>query len=500
MMGKTMRHASNLKHNQAKYKPGLRALRLAALCTASLAPLNLQSCLEPADSAEARPSGQAYPQILYAAQELSLASFDLATGNALPGTIADVKGPTDMQALADGTVLVNLSGSNEILILDGKTMLLKARLPSSSGSARKPVHAYITPVMGGKQYWVTLNDGDGSQASNSARFLNLDSADKAEYLQPAGEVALGIGHHKAAFSSDRPRMLISNIGDCEDIMSVFDYADPAAIRKISTLDAAASGFDGSDKTHTCDQAKATVTTPAKGIAPAPHGCAAARGNGHALCNETGNGVLVAVDLDAAVPGYKLIPTRGTGGGYTAAHPGGRYIYSLQSQPSESAGGLPCQIGQVAIVDMLSDSLVGELPLLYKGGNCVDSLKGSLAANASPSHALFSLDGSQAFINVAGAAGDTASRVSLQLVLDVSDPAHPKQLASLAIGSSSGSHGETLTGDGKYLVVANNKDASVSVIDVASSTVARTLHIGNAGKTLATFGSAEGPSHQAGPFQ
>ena len=48
---------------------------------------------------------------------------------------------TDMQALANGTVLVNLSGSNEVLAVDGKTMLLKGRIASSGGTAVKPVHS-----------------------------------------------------------------------------------------------------------------------------------------------------------------------------------------------------------------------------------------------------------------------------------------------------------------------------------------------------------------------
>jgi DNA-binding beta-propeller fold protein YncE len=463
------------------------------ILTAAALALGLQACLDGSGEDDASAgTGGPVPQILFAAQEGGLASFDLASGSARPGVLADMKGPTDMQALEDGTVLVNLSGSNEILALDGKTMLVKARLPSSGGTAVKPVHAYITPALGGGRYWMSLNDGDGTRAGNSARFLFLDPGDTARYLKPAGEIGLGIGHHKAAFSPDKPRLVVSNISDCADIMSVFDYSDIADIRKIATLDAAKSGFDGSDRKHTCGK------DTASGIMPSPHGCASAKANAHALCNETGTGTLVAVDLDAGAPGFKLIPTRGSGAGYTSAHPGGRYIYSLQSAPNETDGGAPCQIGQVAVVDMGNDSLVSESPLYYKGGDCADSLKGTPAAGAAPSHILFSLDGNRAFVNVASAS-DPAARASLQLSLDVSDPAHPRQGPSIAIGSSYGSHGETLTGDGKLLIVANNKDATVSLIDVASATVAKTLAIGNAGKTLATYGSAEGPGHQAGPF-
>jgi YVTN family beta-propeller protein len=469
---------------------GFHTTSLALPCAAAIALFASQGCVD--DSSDKDESNATFSQTLFTAQEGSLVSFDLATGKKLPGEITDVKGPTDMQALDDGTLLVNLTTTNEILAVDGKTMLQKGnRIPSSGKAAVKPVHSFITPEVGDKRYWVTMNDGSGTAASNSARFLSLDP-DTAKYLKPAGELDLGIGHHKAAFSPDKQRVVISNIGDCDDIMSVFDFSDIANIAKVSTLTAAGAGFDGSDSLHTCDQTKK------KGRTPSPHGCAAAKNSAHALCNMTGTGVLVATDLDAAVPGFKLIPTAGTGAGYTAAHPGGRYIYTLQSTPNEANGGKPCQVGQVAVVDMSKDSLVKELPLLYTGPGCTDALAGTKAKGTGPSHTLFNAASDRAYINVAASA-DSNSRVEKQLVLDVSDPADPKQLESVSIGSSYGSHGETLSGDGKFLIVANNKDASVSVIDAATAKVVKTLDVGNAGKTMATFGTAEGPSHQVGPF-
>jgi YVTN family beta-propeller protein len=485
-----------IKRTGLKMKTRLKAILRADYRNSGLAPALiaglafsfLQGCMQN-DSGDGEPSA-AMNQTLFTAQEGSLVSYDLTTGNLLPGKITDVKSPTDMQALADGTIMVNLSGSHEILIVDGGTMLQKGpRIPSSAMGALKPVHSYITPDLGGKRYWMSLNDSNAAGKPNSARFVSLDSAD---YLKAVGEAALGTGHHKAAFSPNKARVIISNIADCADIMSVFDFTDIGNVRKIATLDSSGAGFDGSDKQHICDQSKA------RGIAPSPHGCAAAKGPAHALCNMTGNGVLVAVDLDASQPGFKLIPTKGNGAGYASAHPGGRYIYSLQSAPKEGGTGLPCQVGQVAVVDMQTDSLVSELPLLYRGPDCADSLKGTPAFGSSPSHILFSPDGSRAFINLGSASGADA-RVDKQLVLDVSDPAHPGQSESITIGSSNGSHGETLTGDGKRLIVANNKDASVSIIDVATAKVVRVLPIENAGKTMATFGTAEGPSHQAGPF-
>jgi hypothetical protein len=466
--------------------PALAPSTLAALLASLAFPL-WQGCMQTSSKEDDKEA--VFSQTLFSAQEGNLVAIDMATGNALPGTIKDILAPTEMQALKDGTLLVNLTGSSEILIVDGKTMVKKASLPSSPTTGRKPVHSYITPEYGTRQYWVSLNDS-GTTAS-TVRFIDVDPA-SATYLTGVGEAALGNGHHKATFSPNKARMVISNIADCADILSVFDFSDIGNIQKLSTLNAAGAGFDKSDVKHTCDQTKV------EGITPSPHGCATAKGTAHALCNLTGNGALVAVDLDAATPSYKIIPTAGIGAGYTASHPGGRYIYSLQSAPKEGGTGAPCQLGQMAVVDMQKDSLVKELPLFYKGPECKDSLSATPAKGVSPSHTLFSLDGARAYINV-GTSATPASVADKQLVLDVSDPANPKQLASITIGNSFGSHGETMTGDGKYLLVANNKDATVSQIEVATGTVVKTIATNNAGKTLATYGSVEGPSHQTGPF-
>lgn len=471
-----------------------------ATILAFMALIGLSGCLqsEDGDGDGNGPDGS-FAHALFTAQENALASFDLATGNALPGIISDVKSPTDMQALEDGTVLVNLSATHEILILDGRTMEMIERMPSSGATGLRPVHSFITPDLEGKRYWVTMNDGDGTAPSNSMRFLDLDTSSDT-YLKPVGEAALGIGHHKAAFSPKKARVVVSNIADCDVLMAVFDFSDVGNIRRIAALDASGAGFDGSDRMRTCDLTPGTST----GIRPSPHGCAAAGNSSHALCNMTGNGTLAAVDLDAAVPSFKMIPTGGSGGGYTASHPGGRYLYSLQSGPREGAGGEACQVGQIAVVDAERDSLVKELPLFYGGPDCADSINGTKARGSSPSRIHFAPDGGRAYVNLGSgstnAAGltDSTLRVSVQLSLDVSDPADPRQLASIEIGESFGSHGEVMTGDGKWLLVANNKDGTVSKIDVAAGIVSATIATGNAGKTMATFGSSEGPGHQTGP--
>ena len=65
-----------------------------------------------------------------------------------------------MQALDDGTVLLNNSKLNEILTVAGRPAREVRRFPSSSQGGKKPVESYITPPYNGTTYWVTLNDGD----------------------------------------------------------------------------------------------------------------------------------------------------------------------------------------------------------------------------------------------------------------------------------------------------------------------------------------------------
>jgi DNA-binding beta-propeller fold protein YncE len=92
-----------------------------------------------------------------------------------------------------------------------------------------------------------------------------------------------------------------------------------------------------------------------------------------------------------------------------------------------------------------------------------------------------------------------ARVRQVLVLDLADPANPVQLSSIAVGSSTGHHGDALSGDGRWLFVANNADGSVSQIDVASLAVVRTFETAERPQTLGTFGATAGPSEQTGPI-
>jgi YVTN family beta-propeller protein len=436
-------------------------------------------------------------ETLYVAHEGRLTSYAVATGEERPGEVQNVARPTDLQALADGTLLVNLTDSAAILIVDGATMLERARVPSSAGAGLRPVHSYLSPEHVGKRYWLSLNDGkDGKLETNSARFVDVTPG-SATYLMPAGEVALGVGHHKATFSATRERVVISNIGDCDNVLSVYDYTNVADIKKLATLSAAAAGFDGSTRDKTCDP------TFAMGAPPAPHGCATSIVSGKAYCNLTTSGGIVVIDLDADKPTFTVLPTHGAGAGYTKALPDGRYVYSLQDEPREGSTkrpGAKCQVGQIVVIDAMTSAVAKEVPLFYKGPGCADALAGTDEATAEPGHILASPDGKKLFVGLAGAYGDAKARVRQELVLDLKDPASPAQLASIPVGASTGHHDDKMSGDGKRVFVANNVDGTVTQIDAVTHEVKATIKVKDNPRTLATFGSVEGPSTQTGPLR
>lgn len=440
----------------------------AALALAFLA----TGCLTTSDNKDAK-TGKG--QMLFVAHEGSLTAYDIATGGQIAGEISDVSGPTDMQVLEDGTVLVNLSSRNEVLAFDGKTMLQKARIPSSSLGATKPTHSYITPTHGGKRYWMALNDGAGSAATNSAVFIDITPG-SADYLKAVGEVGIGTGHHKAAFGKSAHRVVISNIADTNVVLAVFDYSDPTDIKKL-----------------------AAVSARDLGVARAgPHGCGSSSLNGKGYCNLTATGDIVSVDLESAVPTFKVLKTKGAGGGYTKGH--GRYVYSLQSSPREGdtvRTGSTCQVGQIVVIDAQVDTVVNEVPLKYGGPDCADAISSSAGRSAGPGHIVF--NGTNMFVQMASST-DTSTYASKHLVLDISDPANPVQTGALAVGKSLSHHGESLSGDGRHFFVANNLDGTVTQIDAATAQVSKTLTVRANPRTLATWGEEEGPSPATGPLE
>jgi YVTN family beta-propeller protein len=350
----------------------------------------------------------------------------------------------------------------------------------------------VSPTRDGKRYWLTLNDGGAEPETNSALFVDVTPG-SATWLQPVGEVRLGGGHHKASFSNTRERVVISNIADCEDTLSVYDYSDVGNVKRVLKVSAADLGWGSG---------RPCAANYQGGFPPAPHGCATSTVSGKAYCNLTSTGELVAIDLDADVPGFRVLSTRGKGGGYTKAHPNGRYIYSVQESPREGSTthpGATCQMGQLVVLDASTDTVVREVPLLYRGPGCELVLANTAAAKAGPGHIVIGKDARTLYITPAGAFRDNTSRVGQELVLDLSDPAAPVQRASIPVGQSTGHHGDALTPDGRFLFVTNTEDDTVSQVDTATNTVVRTLNVRDLPLALVTFGTAEGPSKHTGPL-
>ncbi len=436
---------------------------------------------------------------LFVAREGSLISFDLATGEERPGTVANVTGPVDLQALADGMLMVNLTGRNEILVVDGRTMLEETRLPSSGTGGTRPVHSFLSPEYDGAQYWLTLNDGEGEAAQNTGCLVDVTEGSETRF-EVVGEMALGLGHHKGAYSKTRPRVVVSNISDCDNAMSVYDFSDPAEPALLATLTAADAGFDAPDPGEDNFDPAFCDPTYQRGLPPAPHGCATSPLSGKIYCNLTSSGDMVVVDVDADEPAFQLVATEGTGGGYTFAHPGGRYVYTLQETPREGDGGAACQVGAINVTDSMDDTVVASAPLRYTGPDCEEELAPTPAASANPGHAYFVEDGDLLLIPTSGGFDVADARVDQLLVVDASDPAAPVQLDSIQVGVTTSHSAAALSGDGRAMFVVNAIDGTVSQVDVAAREVVDVHEVGDDPRVIATFGVEEGPGHQTGPVE
>lgn len=454
------------------------------VCAAAALALGINGCMHDSEG-EHRPTHLT----LYVGGASKIAAYDLASGEQKAGEIADVGGLTDMQALEDGTLLVNSGAKNQVVIFDGENMLEKSRIASSHG-ALKPTHNFLSTPKGGKQIFAAMLDGSGTRETNGALFIDVTPS-SADYLKKTGEAPLGIGHHKGAMSKTRDRLSVSNIGDCSEVITVLDFSDPKDIAVVAKVSAADLGFDGSSKEKTCGTG---------GVSLSPHGSATAPVSGLAYHNLTGIGKILSVDQDATAPKAKLLDTQGKGAGYTKALAGTNYVYSLQNYPREGSSthpGAVCQVGQIVVIDGGLDSVVNQVPVLLTGPDCKDSLP-KVEKNTGLDH--MTVIPSVNRIYILGGNSDTAGYSNHRHVFDISDPKNPRQLPSLTVGKSRGHHPETLTGDGKWLIEGDNLDNTVTLIDVAAGKVVKTFPVVTGPATLSTWGGEEGPSHPVGPVE
>jgi hypothetical protein len=459
---------------------------MAALLGVSLPAALMIGCVtNEYGSQENGPQKSKSKHLLFVAHLGSLTSYDIATGEQQAGEIADVTDPNGMQALQNGVLLVNLTGRNEVLVVNGKDMSPIKRIPCTlpGRTAVRPIHSFITPKYNGKQYWMALNDGaatGNTAAANSALFIDISTPSDTASIKAVGEIGIGIGHHVACFSKTQHRAVISNIGDTAKVLGVYDYSNPAQVTELKAWSASSLGIKGS---------------------ASPHGCGTSKLNGHGYCNASGPGHIISVDIDASTPTVRVLKTKGSGGGFTLPHPEGRYVYSVQASPREGDTTWPgavCQVGQIVVIDAQSDSVVNEVAVKYDGPDCARSIVGTVAATASPGYITFS--GNKMYVQLGTARADTNSSAAKHMVLDITNPANPVQKASLDIGKSYRHHGEAISGDKKVFFVANNLDGTVSQINAAAGTVTKTLTVRANPSTVATWGEEEGPSQASGPLE
>jgi YVTN family beta-propeller protein len=442
------------------------------------------------------------PQVAAVSGRDQLALHDLATGAELARFDAP-GGSSDLLALGSGVALSNHTAGNEVVLIDLKRRSEIGRLPSSSLGGVRPVHMYLSPAIGGRQYAVVLNDGNernipkGERPKDSTLLLIDAVQSSPTFLKPMGEVRLGIGHHKAGFSMKRPRLAVSNISDCSNVVSIYDYESPSDIKLVKTFSAADLGYDGSTPFKTCDE------TGKVGLMLSPHGTGTSAATGRVYHFLTGTGQIAVFDIDADVPTVKLIQTAGTGGASVKDLPGGRFMVVPQRGPREvhqRADGSLCQVGQLAVIDAVAEKVAAQLPVFYGEPTCRTSIAGKPHDRAALQYAMPSPDGKTVFVEIGTLYGppNVVAESRFVGVFDLSDPYRPIQLPSIPVGAGNDTREHALTGDGKLLLVPNSLDNSVSVIDVGSRQVVRTIPTVTKPFRVVTFSEGIGPSKPAGP--
>jgi YVTN family beta-propeller protein len=441
------------------------------------------------------------PQVAAVSGRDQLALHDLATGAELARFDAP-GGSSDLLALGSGIALSNHTAGNAVVLIDLKRRSEIGRLPSSSLGGIRPVHMYLSPPIEGRQYVVVLNDGNDRATPKGERpkdstLLLIDAAQSSPtFLKPTGEIRLGVGHHKAGFSIKRPRLAVSNIADCSDVVSVYDYGNAPDIKLVKAFSAADLGYDGSTPLKSCDESGKA------GLMLSPHGTGTSAATGQVYHFLTGTGQIAVFDIDADVPTVKLIHTAGSGGASVKDLPGGRFMVVPQRGPREvhqRADGSLCQVGQLAVIDAVTEKVAAQLPVFYDV-TCRTSIAGTPHERAALQYAMPAPDGKTVFVEIGTLYGppNVVAESRFVAVFDLSDPYRPVQLPSIPVGAGNDTRDHALTGDGKLLLVPNSLDNSVSVIDVGSRQVVWTIPTVTKPSRVVTFSEAIGASKPAGP--
>jgi hypothetical protein len=432
------------------------------------------------------------------AGEKELALFNVKSGEK-KASIPVEGASSDMMVTAAGVLLLNHTASHQIIAVDMKTQQEIARFPSSSMGGKRPVHSYLTPVINGRQYYVALNDGESSASSaqppQDSTMLFVDvTPGSSTYLKATGEARLGLGHHKIGFSTKSMRAVVSNIADCGDVLSVYDYSDVASIKLVKSFAAKDFGLDGSSALKTCGS---------QAIRLSPHGVGTSAKSGKIYHFITGTGQVAIIDADAPEPSMKVVQTSGKGGSAIKDQPGGAFMVIPQRAPREvmmDAAGAPCQIGQLAVLDAVQERLAAQIPIFLTGPDCRETLTGTKSQSVVPEYGVFSPDGRTLFVQLGTLTSSRAptDRASHIAVFDMKDPYRPRQLPSIPVGAASGHRGLVMSGDGKMLFSAAKEEGSLTIVDVASRKVVKTLPAIAGASRVVTYDAQGRPSKPVGP--
>ncbi|MBV8241267.1 MAG: hypothetical protein JOY75_10760 [Hyphomicrobiales bacterium] len=167
---------------------------------------------------------------------------------------------------------------------------------------------------------------------------------------------------------------------------------------------------------------------------------------------------------------------------------------------QRADGSLCQVGQLAVIDTVAEKVAAQVPVFYGEPTCRTSIAGKPHERAALQYAMPSPDGKTVFVEIGTLYGppNVVAESRFIAVFDLADPYRPTQLPSIPVGAGNDTRDHALTGDGKLLLVPNSLENSVSVIDIGSRQVVRTIATVTKPFRVVTFSEGIGPSKPAGP--
>lgn len=432
--------------------------------------------------------------ILFVSARDHLVAYDAASG-AEKARFPSPGLSSDMLLTPEGLLVLNHRDANHVVMIDARSLREVGRIPSSGIGGTRPVHLYLAPPRAdGRRLVVVANDGNAQRPTREdSSALIIDATDPAA-PRVAGEVRLGIGHHKLAFTRDGQRFSASNIADCDEVVGVYDIADPTRPARLFAVTGADLGLDGRDSRPACDP------TGRVGRRPGPHGTATFAANGLHAHNANGTGQFILIEAEATPPRLAAVlgTNGGSGGASIAVHPNGRIAYGPQNTPraggSGAQSGAPCQIGQLAVLDGMEQRIAAQVPILYD----VDcTVLPDQARGARPAYAFVTPDGRTLAVTIGTLNAAQPDRATMLVLFDLADPARPAQVASIPVGAAAGHRDAAMTSDGRLLFVPGTADASVTVVDLAERRALRRLAVAAEPNRVAAWSPTAGPTKAPG---